>query len=76
MSYMVKNKLNENKNTQRHFVPFLGEIFKANDDKIKQWFLSVKNLSDRDIYIFLSIFTLVNIPECKGSIEFTFEADQ
>jgi hypothetical protein len=49
--FIVTNKLNEDKSYHKHVIPFLGEIFKANDDKIAEWFQPVGELSNSDVYV-------------------------
>jgi hypothetical protein len=68
MNYIIKIKLNDNQNTQRHLIPLMGEIFKANDDKIKQWFQSIEDITDKDIYVFCQALYWSSLPNAKEQI--------
>ncbi|TGM87672.1 hypothetical protein [Leptospira bouyouniensis] len=52
LRYIHIKKINSNKETERHIVPFFAQVFKANDDKIPSWFEELQNLTDDDMYIF------------------------
>ncbi|MBM9548347.1 hypothetical protein JWG40_15075 [Leptospira sp. 201903074] len=52
MKYIRDQKLNENKDLERHFVPFFAEIFRTNDEQIPIWFKNLTPLSNDDIYNF------------------------
>ncbi|XDD46635.1 hypothetical protein AB3N60_00660 [Leptospira sp. WS39.C2] len=52
LAFIRDQKINANKENERHIVPFFAQIFKTNDDKIPTWFAELSDLSDDDKFIF------------------------
>lgn len=69
MKFIRDKKLNEDKDLERHIVPFFAEIFRANDDKIPVWFGKLTPLSNDDIFIFAHSMYLAGGKNGKSEIQ-------
>ncbi|TGM37623.1 hypothetical protein EHQ92_04330 [Leptospira biflexa] len=69
LSYIQIQKINANKEMERHIVPFFAQIFKTNDDKIPKWFEDLTDLSDDDQYIFAHALFLSGGSNAKKEIQ-------